>query len=1178
MFRVLSFLTTQHDWRPVALAGAVCLVASLGTINLFWRAHERRGHARRIWLVMASAVAGCGIWTTHFVAMLGYDPAVAIRYDVGLTLLSLASATGIAGLGLIVSEYGRRSWAKPLGGAIVGCGIASMNLGTWALRVPGHVTWSSDLVLASILLAVGLGAAGWMVAARRNDATATISGALLLTVAVLSHHFVAIGAVNIVPDQAIPIDGFAFAPPVLGAVVAGAIIAVLGVSLVSALMDRVFSDKVARLDTALNNITQGAILFDRTQRLVICNSRFREMFDLSADVVTPGRSLRDVIYGWAQTGTLHEDPEQYLKNMLETVAAGKYTRTLSEPSDKRKIAIVTRVKPLPDGGWVTTYADITPAWQAQQELALAHAEAEQAKNRLTEAFDVVPAGLVLFDAENRYVLWNRRYAEIYNRPDIQVGARFEDTLRADMARKVIPEAIGREEKFLAERMAQFNKPSNSYERQLTDGRWLRVEERRTADGGNIGVRIDITDVKQREASFRLLFDSNPLPMFVFDRDTLTYLAVNDAAIEHYGYSRQQFLSMSVLDLRPQEDWARVKAAIEKPARPLESLWQHVKADGTVIDVSVFSVDLQYEGRRARLLAAVDITKARQAESELRRTREFLDTVIENVPAMLFVKEPVDHKYMLINRAGEKLLGMTRGELIGKNDFDLLPKEEAEISFARERDVLHAGRTEVLAEEEIRTKDNGVRLVTTRRLPILDEKGAPQYLLGVAEDITERKRAEARIAHLAHHDALTELPNRAAFTAHLARTIEQFAADCENFALMFLDLDRFKEINDIFGHAVGDALLQELARRLQEVAEGAFLARLGGDEFTFVVESGPQPEAAAALADRLIAATAQEFVLGDHSLRTGLSIGIAVFPNDGADASTLLSNADAALYRAKAEGRGIFRFFEADMDMHLHKRRALRRDLQLAIPNNELLIHYQPQARMNSEITGFEALLRWHNPSRGLVPSNEFIPIAEESGLILPIGEWVLRESCREAASWPRRLQIAVNLSPVQFRHGDLPAMVHAILLETGLSPDRLELEITESVLIGDFARAVAILRRIKALGVRIAMDDFGTGYSSLSYLQSFPFDKIKIDRSFISNLDRNAQSGAIVRAVIGLGRGLELPVLAEGVETKGQLDFLAGEACNEIQGYLLGRPAPIEQYAELVGRHSMSEPRQAVAR
>jgi len=369
----------------------------------------------------------------------------------------------------------------------------------------------------------------------------------------------------------------------------------------------------------------------------------------------------------------------------------------------------------------------------------------------------------------------------------------------------------------------------------------------------------------------------------------------------------------------------------------------------------------------------------------------------------------------------------------------------------------------------------------------------------------------------------------------------------------------------------------VSRRLKAAAEGVFLARLGGDEFILISTEGTQPATAAALAERLLNAAAEEVTVEGHHLKIGISIGVAIFPTDGNDETMLLGNADAALYRAKADGRGTIRFFEAEMDKRLRERRALQHDLRSAISRGEFILHYQPQARMDGKIIGMEALTRWKHPSRGLVVPNIFIPIAEESSLIIEIGEWVLREACSEAVTWPRPLQVAVNLSPVQFRHGDLPTLVHSILLETGLSPSRLELEITESVLIGDLQRAVSILRRLKSLGVRIAMDDFGTGYSSLSYLQSFPFDKIKIDRTFISNLDRNPQSAAIIRAVIGLGRGLELPVVAEGVETKEQHAFLSRESCDEIQGFLVGRPQPIEEYAEMIGREPIAKQKRALA-
>jgi diguanylate cyclase (GGDEF)-like protein len=450
-------------------------------------------------------------------------------------------------------------------------------------------------------------------------------------------------------------------------------------------------------------------------------------------------------------------------------------------------------------------------------------------------------------------------------------------------------------------------------------------------------------------------------------------------------------------------------------------------------------------------------------------------------------------------------------------------------------------------------------------------------VAVHEDVTEQKHAEQCIARLAHYDTLTDLPNRATFEATMNATLDRAAATGDQFAILSIDLDRFKEANDTCGHLVGDALLREVARRLQAVAAGALIARIGGDEFAAIVADGEQPATAVALAERLLAAFVDDFEVEGQRLKLGVSIGAAVYPTDGTDTKTLMVNADAALYRAKAEFRGMALFFDPEMGARLCERHTLQEDLRSAIDRGELLLHYQPQKKMSGEIIGFEALVRWQCPKRGTVGPGTFIPVAEESSLIIPIGEWVLRQACREAASWPQPLTIAVNISPIQFRLGDLPKLVHSILLETGLAPRRLELEITESVMISDFSRAVSILRRLKSLGVKIAMDDFGTGYSSLSYLQSFPCDKIKIDRDFICDLESNYHSKTIVRAVIGLGRSLELTILAEGVENEAQHGFLVQEGCDEVQGYLIGRPLPIADYAGLVGRQAVVRNSCAVA-
>jgi len=680
----------------------------------------------------------------------------------------------------------------------------------------------------------------------------------------------------------------------------------------------------------------------------------------------------------------------------------------------------------------------------------------------------------------------------------------------------------------------------------------------------IGSLADVTELKQREASWRLLFESNPVPMWVFDKESLRFLAVNKAAVEHYGYSRSQFLDMTLLDIRPEEDIPLVRELIGTP-EALERIWRHRKADGTLIDTMAYLQDLHYEGRAAAMVAIIDVTQRERASRELKRTRAFLNKIIEHVPVTIFVKDVSDFRYALINRAGEDLIGIKRNELIGRTDFELFPREDADAYRKRDIKALRNGR-QVVEEVAIQTAHRGQRDLLMRRLPMNGEDGKTRFLLGVAEDITERKLAAARIAHLANHDALTDLPNRPAFSERLDFTLERAAANKESFAVLCVDLDRFKDVNDVFGHSTGDMLLKEMARRLSAAAEGAFVARVGGDEFTLIQVDGAQPGAAVALADRLLETVSTDFEIEGNKLRVGLSIGIAFFPNDGTDAATLLGNADAALYRSKAAGRGVFRVFEPDMDKRLRERRQMQQELRLAVERNELVLHYQPQALIGGDVVGFEALVRWRHPERGMVSPAAFIPLAEESGLIISIGAWILREACREAASWPKPMQIAVNLSPVQFRHGDLLAMVARILSETGLPARRLELEVTEGVLFEDFERALSNLRRLKALGVRIAMDDFGTGYSSLSYLQAFPFDKIKIDQSFVSMIRKDEQSAAIIRAIVGLGRGLAMNVAAEGVETAAQLEFLRAEACHEVQGYLVGRPSPIEAYAEEVGR------------
>ena len=497
---------------------------------------------------------------------------------------------------------------------------------------------------------------------------------------------------------------------------------------------------------------------------------------------------------------------------------------------------------------------------------------------------------------------------------------------------------------------------------------------------------------------------------------------------------------------------------------------------------------------------------------------------------------------------EELRGKLMDDLLVLDGSDDLQEDERREGYLR---PVNGGR-EAPVEIFARLMDDGARRETSGMVVL------------ALRDLRERQAAEEKIRYLAEHDGLTGLPNRHALQGRLAAALERVEASRESLALLCLDIDHFKEANDLHGHQAGDAILVEVARRIQAQLTGpSFAARLGADEFIVVqVAGGDQPPAAAELSTQLLEALAAPFDCAGEAIQIGASIGVSLFPDDGRTAEALLANADMALFRAKEGGRGGYRFFKREMDDAIREQRSMVRELRQAITNDELVLYYQPIARTtDGRICGFEALVRWQHPSRGLVPPMEFIPLAEESGLIVPLGEWALRRACADAAAWDRPLRVAVNLSPLQLHQPDLVSLVDAVLEETGLVPHRLELEITEGALFHDQKRAIDILRKLKGLGVRIAMDDFGTGFSSLSSLQSFPFDKLKIDKSFVEKIERDDRAMAIVKAILGLGRSLEIPVVAEGVETDAQLQFLRGESCAEVQGYAIGRPMPVRDIA-----------------
>ncbi len=568
----------------------------------------------------------------------------------------------------------------------------------------------------------------------------------------------------------------------------------------------------------------------------------------------------------------------------------------------------------------------------------------------------------------------------------------------------------------------------------------------------------------------------------------------------------------------------------------------------------------------------DATDRARADRRLAEQNRWLDHALTHMSHGLVLFD-ADHRITVVNRQFLDLYGLSpetvhpgisAEELIHRRteagNFPGLRPEEA---WEQVRERL-ATRTRYRLDQTL--LDGRVIAVTYAPTP---EGG----FVTVHEDVTAAKRAEAQIVHMARHDALTGLPNRALLHEGLAEALAAGGgvAEGRGLAVLCLDLDRFKTVNDTLGHAVGDKLLRLVTARLaaevrDEAGDGpAILARLGGDEFALVLRPASRFRAGR-LAGRLIAAVERDYDIDGARVSVGLSIGIALAPADGQDPEGLLRAADMALYRAKGEGRGTHRFFEPAMDVEVQARRSVELDLRTALAERQFALAFQPFLGLSdNRIAGFEALVRWHHPVRGVVSPAAFVPIAEETGMIVPLGEWVLRQACREAARWPTGIRVSVNLSPVQFRSGDIDATVIAALRDAGLDPHRLELEITEGVLLQDNASTLAILHRLKGLGVRIAMDDFGTGYSSLGYLRAFPFDKIKIDRAFVADLSLRPDALAIVRAVTTLADSMGMTTTAEGVETEEQLAHLRGAGCTEVQGYLISRPVPAEAVAPMLG-------------
>ncbi|MDB5600712.1 MAG: Diguanylate cyclase protein [Xanthobacteraceae bacterium] len=932
--------------------------------------------------------------------------------------------------------------------------------------------------------------------------------------------------------------------------------------------ERALREKNVLLDATLDSMSHGLCAFDADLKLVMCNDRFLKLYELTESMVPAGMHIADV----AQfCGSLDGPGQRTTDEVVAEIKAqmADPTQPTRRRTSKSGRTLAIRYRPMADGGWVGTYEDVT-------DLERAEAEVREQNRRFDAALENMAQGLTLLDRDLRLVACNQRYIELYGFDSARVkpGILLRDIINHGIEIGAFtPE--GGDKVFAAYEQQNRIGRGGVALRRLGNGRVIEVRNEPMPNGGWVTTCEDITEreraaevLQEQNRRFDLALENMAHGLALYDQD-LRLVVCNRRYLAMYG-------------LTPEDT---------KPGVTLRELIERVVQLGYHGNVKSTSI---YDEIRARMTEGVplfrrmadgrfivcrhqklsdggwlttneDITDRENAVQELREQNLRFDAALENMAQGLCMIDQ-DEKIIVCNQRFLDIYGHPP-ELVkpGANMRDVL-----QATFAR--GVLAQITAEQLQQEFTERLDRDLstshrQLTDGRTIMIMRRRMAHGGWVATYEDITERRKAEERIAHMARHDALTDLPNRVLFREKMDEGLAQVRTHGDSMAVLCLDLDNFKSVNDTLGHPIGDKLLMIVAQRLtQVVGEGETIARLGGDEFA-VLQIAPQPHAAETLARRLVEAVSEPIAIDGHEINNAVSIGIAVTPTDGIEADKLMKCADLALYRAKADGRGVYRFFAPEMDARIQVRRKLEIELRKALGHGEFSLVFQPLVRMvDNELIGMEALLRWNHAELGTVSPVDFIPLAEDTRLIVPIGEWVLRTACIEAMRWSRPLRLAVNLSPVQLKSRGFMAMVASALAASGLPPTRLELEITEAVLLQDDAGTLAMLHQLRNLGVRICMDDFGTGYSSLSYLRSFPFDKIKIDRSFVAHTTDSKDGAAIIGAIAALGTSLGIETTAEGVETAEQYEMVRQQGCTEAQGYYLSRPCPVADVPALIAK------------
>ena len=958
------------------------------------------------------------------------------------------------------------------------------------------------------------------------------------------------------------------------------------------------------LQNALDQLALGVVVFNARREIVFCNKRYAAIYDLRPEQVLPGTPISQLIRRRLELGLkVSADADDYVRE--RTSGAVIASADTHELSDGRIIAYT--VSPLDGGGGIATHEDITEREELHRQLTTQHQRSLEQEEQLrvrTLQFDLainnMSQGLCFFDGSQRLIVCNNRYVEMYELdPAVIVpGITLREIVDLRFAAGTSPEMSKEEYLRWRDSIAVSDEPSDTIVR-LTNGRIFQLRHRPMADGGWVATHEDITERELAlETAKRVLSELEAQNQTLHEREQ--ELGETNRRFDIALSNMAQGLCMFDAQLRIVEcndryrQLFKLPSHVAKPGAYLRDLIAHSVTEGrhpgqTVDDVMADRLAIFARGEPATLRTKGvdgnrtietryrptdgggwvatydDITERERAETVLAEQNRRFDAALNNMPHGLSMFD-ADRRLIVCNR---RFADMYR-----------LPQALNE-QGARFADILeHRIRTRQAPDDaesygQQMRKIGDLAKATSYRVCLIDGRTIHVHyepMVGggwvvTHQDVTEAIRAEARITHLARHDSLTDLPNRVLFKEKVDEALLRVARG-GSLAVLCLDLDRFKAVNDTLGHSSGDELLKLVADRLRaSVRDTDTVARLGGDEFAIIQPFAEQPTGATSLASRIIDSLSAPYVVADHQVDIGASIGVAIAPGDGVSAEQLLKNSDLALYRAKSDGRGVYRFFEPGMDEKMRNRRELEVELRAALTNNEFELFYQPLINVSTgQVIAFEALLRWRNPKRGLVSPHEFIPLAEELGLIAPIGAWVLKTACREAVNWPDHIRVAVNLSPVQFKTERLMLDVVSALGSSGLLPQRLELEITETVMLHDTEATLAMLRQIKALGVSISMDDFGTGYSSLSYLRKFPFDKIKIDQSFVREISETDESMAVVRAIMGLGSSLGIVTIAEGVETADQLRTLRAEGCAVAQGFLFSPAVPSGEIGNLLER------------